>query len=84
MEASQITRLDSQKTKEELNKKINTEIIVVFIPMKLTCHHLLLMGKDQLVKVEPARRTKMRIHKSLKKLEVKRSRIKEEQLSRLT
>jgi len=27
---------------------------------------------------------KMRIHKSLKKLEVKRSRIKEEQLSRLT
>ena len=64
MKVSQIIRLDSPKIKEELNKKINKEI-EPFIPMKLTCHHPLLFKKDPMV--EPAKRIKMKIHRSLRR-----------------
>lgn len=65
-EVSQIIRMEPQN-KEELNKKINTEIIVAFTPMTLTLHHHPLFKKDKGVKAEPAKRTKMKILKSLKK-----------------
>ena len=83
MEVSLITRLDSQKSKQELNKKINKEITEVFIPTKLTCRHNLQFKTDQ-VKVEPAKRTKMKTHKSSKRLDLRKSRVKKEPFSILT
>lgn len=65
-EVSQIIRMEPQN-KEELNKKINTEIIVAFTQMTLTLHHHPLFKKDMGVMAEPAKRTKMKILKSLKK-----------------
>tara|TARA_B110000285_G_C15083340_1_gene594751 strand:+ start:957 stop:1442 length:486 start_codon:yes stop_codon:yes gene_type:complete len=83
MEVSLISRLDSQKSKEELNKKINKETTEVFIPTKLTCHHQLEFKTDQL-KAEPAKRTKMKTLKSSKRSDPKKSRVKKEPFSILT
>jgi hypothetical protein len=84
MKVSQIIRSDSQKTKEQLNKKINTEITEGFTPTKLTCPHNLQSKSVQLVRVESVRRTKTRIHRSSKKLDLKKSKVRREPLSTLT
>lgn len=81
MKVSQIIRLDSPKIKQELNKKINKEI-EPFIPMKLTCHHHLLFNRDPMV--EPVKRTKMKIHRSSRRQDHKKSKVKKEPLSMLT
>ena len=78
MEASQITRLDSQRSKGAINKKINTEIIEELTQMKSTCPHQEPFSKDQGAMEEPAKRIKTKIHRSLKKLDHKRSRVKRE------
>ena len=81
MKVSQIIRLDSQKSKEELNKKINTEITEAFIQTKSTCPRH--MNSDQL-KEEPAKRTKMRTLRNSRKSDLKRSKARREPSSTST
>jgi hypothetical protein len=80
MKVSQIIRSDSQKTQEQLNKKINKEITAVVTPTRLTC----LSMSDQLAKAESDKRLKMKIHKSSRRLDLRKSKVRREPLSTLT
>ena len=75
--------MDSQKSKEELNKKINTEITDPFIQTKSTFPRRIQFKNDQL-KEEPARRTKTKTLRNSRKSDPKRSKVRREPSSTST
>ena len=75
--------MDSQKSKEELNKKINTEITEAFIQTRSTCPRHTQFKNDQL-KEEPAKRTKTRTLRNSRKSDLKRSKVRREPSSTST